>query len=125
MRLVSIILIGLFITTCNDSDNKCIRGKFLNYYCEGVAIKVLSDSKIGVNWNHPLWSSYMHENVVIASIDSALEVNIENFKDFITTDSLVYFEYRDGGYPQKQYNLCYPAPFITITGISTDPFCNE
>ncbi|XOV93856.1 MAG: hypothetical protein ACFHWX_03905 [Bacteroidota bacterium] len=85
----------------------------------------MDNSNIGVNWSHPIWSSLMHQNVVIANIDSTLIVNIENFEDFIDVDSIIYFEYRDGGYPSKQYIACNPAPFITITGVSKDPFCSE
>ncbi len=124
MRTVSIILIGIIAFSCKDTDISCLKGKFLDGYCEGVAIQILDDSKVGVDWSHPLWSSLKYENVVIASIDSVLNIDINELSDLLGQDSVLYFSFREGGYPQIQYNLCYPAPFITITEISNDPLCD-
>lgn len=63
----------------------------------------------------------MYENVVIASVDSSLNIEINEFIDLIGQDSIIYFTYREGGYPQKQYKLYYPPPFITITEIRNSP----
>ena len=123
MRIASLILLGLLTVCCRD-DSDCLAGKYIDGYCEGIAILLLDDSKLGVDWSNSSSSSYMHENVVIASIDSSLNIEINEFIDLIGQDSIIYFTYREGGYPQKQYKLCYPPPFITITYFDDTRICN-
>lgn len=89
-------------------------------YCEGFAIEILeSDSKLGTDWVG-IYGTREFKNSIVASIDSTINVPTS----LLTSDSIFYFKYEDGGYAQKLYKVCLPAPSITISYISMD-FCEN
>jgi hypothetical protein len=112
--LMSLSLLTLLSCSGLQSVNqRCVKGRFIAAYCEGVVIQVL-DAPIGRNWQGP--SDYL-TNCVVANLDT-LSFQRPTIADLPKRDSIFYFQYREGGYPQKQYILCHPAPFITITAAS-------
>ncbi|WP_125185159.1 hypothetical protein [Botryobacter ruber] len=115
-----ILFIGLFAFSCKDQPlihTDCVRGKYIGEYCEGVVIQIPDDHKIGKEWKST-YSSETYKNSVVASIDSLLAKSLGNPNSYFSPDSVFYFKYKDGGYPRKQYNVCEPSAFITITFIS-------
>lgn len=101
----------------NEVNVACVKGKYLGISCEGVIIQLLDKAPIGKSWKG---STKDYQNCVLASLDSTvfkgtLPTVLARFKGI---DSSLYFTYKDGGYPQKEYILCNQGAFITITGIS-------
>jgi hypothetical protein len=120
---ISLLIIGLIIVSngCERSTpNQCIKGMFIGYYCEGFVIKILDNSNIGKSWNG-MYDSKVYENSVVASVDSIYIKTITGVNHYFTSGSIFYFKYIDGGYPRKEFNICDPSPFITITSMSTSP----
>lgn len=100
--------------------NTCIKGMFIGYYCEGCVIKIMDNSNIGKNWN-ATYGNEIYENSVVASIDTIYLKSTVGIEKYLTKGSIFYFQYKEGGYPRKQYNICDPPPFITITLITSSP----
>lgn len=120
---ISFLIIGLIIVSngCERSTpNQCIKGMFIGYYCEGCVIKILDNSNIGKSWNG-MYDSKVYENSVVASVDSIYIKTVTGVNQYFTSGSIFYFKYIDGGYPRKEFNICDPSPFITITSLSTSP----
>lgn len=84
-----------------------------------LQFKFLDDAKIGKDWIS-IYTNQEYNNGVVASVDSSLTRMGTNLNSFISADSIFYFQYKDGGYPSKQYNVCEPPPFITVTAISNE-----
>lgn len=118
---VAHLLIVSICSSCNEVDSPsqldCVRGKFVGYYCEGIVIKILDNNDIGTDWIG-MFDSKTYENSVVASIDSLLTKNLSNHSSLFPADSIFYFDYKHGGYPRIQYNICDPSAYITITNIS-------
>jgi len=123
-KIVFLTLIALGLLTigssCNNSNDtkpsNCVKGKFIGFYCDGVVIQILDNHTIGKDWKNQ-FNSIFYKNSVIASMDSI--VFKRSFKTSVFfKDSVFYFQYKDGGYPRVQYNLCEPVPFITVFAIS-------
>lgn len=120
-----ITLITFFIGISCENDNtinKCVKGKFIGPYCEGIAIEIMGGSKIGKTWKNP-YGIDTYKNSVVASIDSIYAKTIMDTNQFFSKDSIFYFLFREGGYPRQVFNVCEPSAFITITWISKSP-CN-
>ncbi|MCL6260906.1 hypothetical protein M3O96_17515 [Aquiflexum sp. TKW24L] len=119
-----ILPIGLFAFSCEDQDLKldCIRGKYIGNYCEGAVIQILDDHKIARDWKS-MFSDEVYTNSVVASIDTLIAKGLD--PDFFSTDAVFYFKYREGGYGRKQFSICEPSAFVTITYISKNPCVNE
>lgn len=120
-RIAFLILpIGLFAFSCEDQDlrSDCVRGRYIGTYCEGAVIQILSDHRIGKDWKG-MFSDEVYTNSVVASIDTLIAKGID--PDFLTLDAEFYFKYRDGGYARKEFSICEPSAFITITYISENP----
>lgn len=97
----------------------CLKGKYLGDYCEGAVFQLSASNSIGRTWKS-MYSDLIYENCVVASFDTIAFKNAGN--PFSTsTDSTFYFHYQEGGYPRKQYNICEPSAFITITSLTTTP----
>jgi hypothetical protein len=117
MRIIASLCL-LTLLSCNGPvsvDQQCVKGRFITGYCGGFVIQVLDGKPIGRDWKG--FSSQTLQNCVVANLDTLV------FKGLPTTsllekDSTFFFHYREGGYPQKEYILCHPAPFITITAAS-------
>jgi hypothetical protein len=122
--IILILAIGLFAFSCEDQDLKsdCILGKYIGSYCEGAVVQILDNNKIGRDWKS-MFSDEVYTNSVVASIDTLMAKGLA--PDFFSTDSVFYFKYRNGGYARKQFNVCEPSAFITITFISKKPCLNE
>lgn len=117
MRIMSILLL-LTMLSCNNSvDQQCVKGRYITNYCEGVVIQVLNSSLIGRESKAGFAKA--GQRYVVASLDS---LALKGLSSSVLTrgDSTFYFQYREGGYPQKEYVLCDAAPFITITALSED-----
>ncbi len=120
-RIAFLILpIGLFAFSCEDQDLKsdCVHGRYIGTYCEGAVIQILSDHIIGKDWKG-MFNDEVYTNSVVASIDTLIAKGID--PDFFTPDAEFYFKYRDGGYSRKEFSICEPSAFITITYISENP----
>lgn len=119
--IVAIVIIGNF--GCEKDEimiNNCIKGKFIDTYCEGIVIQILDEADIGIDWNG-MYDDKLFTNSVVASVDSLMAKSIATPEIYFSTDSVFYFKYINGGYPRKQYNLCEPSSFITITYVSKSP----
>lgn len=117
MRTISVLLL-ITLLGCNDPINqRCVKGRYITTYCEGVVIQVLDGNPVGREWKGAY--SKPHQNYVVASLDSLV---FKSLSSAILTqgDSTFYFQYREGGYPQKAYILCHPPSFITLTALSKD-----
>ena len=103
----------------NEVNLACVKGKYLGIYCEGAVIQILDNVPIGKNWKSP-FTSKNYQNCVVASLDTTIFKGTGNYPSVLarSTDSTFYFKYKDGGYSRKEYNLCEPSAFITITGVS-------
>lgn len=122
--IILILSIGLFAFSCEDQELKsdCVFGKYIGNYCEGVVVQIQDDHKIGRDWKS-MFSDEFYTNSVVASIDTLMAKGID--PNFFSSDSVLYFKYRDGGYGRKQFSICEPSAFITITFISKSPCQNE
>jgi hypothetical protein len=89
-------------------------------YCEGIVVKILDDHKIGKNWDS-MDGTVSYTNSILASVDSLLIKSLSNPASYFSKDSIFYFQYKDGGYARKQYNVCEPSSFVTITFVSKNP----
>ena len=120
-RAILILSICCFAFSCDRHSVKpeeCVKGKFLGSYCEGAVFQIIDDHKIGMDWKD-MYGTRMYRNSIVATIDSTLGGSVHNWNSYVTTtDSVFFFKYRDGGYPRKQYNICEPDAFLTITFIS-------
>jgi hypothetical protein len=131
--VLNILLIIIGIIIINDScengksslaTNQCIKGMFIGYYCDGLVIKILDESDIGKSWR-ATYGTEVYENSVVASIDSIYIKSVPKVDQYFTQGSIFYFQYINGGYPRKQFNICDPSPFITITLLSSTPCPNN
>ncbi len=112
--LISIFLVALL--SCQESVNsRCVQGRYITDYCEGVVIQILDQTPLGQAWTDP--SGQGCPNCVVASLDT-LVFKGSPTSFFPVGKTPFYFKYRDGGYPQKAYALCNPAPSITVTALS-------
>lgn len=117
MRIVaSVILLALL--SCHDPSSVnqlCVRGRYITSYCEGVVIQIVDGTPIGQEWRSSLYGLRPH--CVVANLDSR---TFKGSSGAVLTqnDSTFYFQFWEGGYPQKAYVLCHPPSFITITAIS-------
>ena len=117
MRILANLCL-LALLSCNGPkslDQRCVKGRFIDGYCGGLVIQVMDGTPIGRDWKG--FSSQTLPNCVVANLDTLV------FKGLPGTalprkDSIFYFQYREGGYPQKEYILCHPAPFITVVAAS-------
>lgn len=120
------LIILVQILSCSEKTildaNPCVKGKFVGSYCSGYIIKIEDNSEIGKDWKN-MFTNEIITNSVLASIDTTLYKHLNHPETYFSKDSIFFFKYRDGGYPPKQYVLCAPEPFITITNISKEP-CN-
>ena len=117
MRVVASLFL-LALLGCNDTesiDQRCVKGRYITTYCGGLVIQVLDGTPIGTDWKGN--SSELLQNCVVASLDT-LAFKKLTVPGLPRRDSIFYFQYRQGGYPQKEYILCYPAPFVTLTAAS-------
>lgn len=107
-----------------ESDNAvtkdCVKGMYTGSYCEGIVIKILDSHRIGRNW-HSMDGTVSYTNSIVASVDSLFLKSLSNPTSYFTKDSIFYFQYKKGGYPRKQFNVCEPASFLTITFVSKHP----
>jgi hypothetical protein len=113
----------LFAFGCDSGKaitKDCVKGQYTGNYCEGIVVKVLDDHKIGKSWNS-LNGTVSYANSIVASVDSLLLKSLSNPTSYFSKDSIFYFQYREGGYPRKQYNVCEPASFLTISFVSKNP----
>jgi hypothetical protein len=109
---ISMIMFG-----CDDDrQSACGKGKYLGQYCDGAVIQILGEHNPGRDWDS-IFEDKHYENCFLASIDSTL-TNQHFPRVFISNDSVFYFRFVDGGYARKQYSLCLPDPFVTITFVS-------
>lgn len=117
MRLLTILFL-LALLSCNKAesvDQRCVKGRYLTDYCEGVVIQVLDGTPIGREWRGS--SSELYQNCVVASLDTLAFKGLTSAGLF-QKEAPFYFQYRAGGYPQRSYVLCLPPPFITLTALS-------
>lgn len=117
------VLIAIWLTSClgegTSVNGECVKGKYLGLYCEGVAVQILDGDSIGRDW-FATYGDQHYKSSVVASIDTLLTKQGFNPSILNAEDSVFYFQYRKGGYARKQYNVCDPSPFITITFISRE-----
>ena len=116
--LFAISFIGMGCRQDNSFKSDCIRGMYIGEYCEGIVIKILDDHEIGRDWENIFDNSIIYRNSVVASIDTLMVNTTSINSDLLSPDSVFYFKYRDGGYGRKQFNICEPSAFITITYVS-------
>lgn len=115
MRTAAVLFL-LTLLSCKDPvDQQCVKGRYITNYCEGALIQVLNGNPVGRELKANFTKS--GQRYVVASLDSLV---FKGLPSSILTqgDSTFYFQYREGGYPQKSYVLCNPPPFITITALS-------
>jgi hypothetical protein len=112
------VLLLFTLLACNDPVNqRCVRGRYITNYCEGVVIQVLDGNPVGREFKANF--TKIGQRYVVASLDSLVFKGLSS--PILTQgDSTFYFQYRESGYPQKAYVLCIqpPAAFITITTLS-------
>jgi hypothetical protein len=119
--MVILVLLGF---SCETQDEptlnlRCVKGKYLGQYCEGIVIQILDDTKFGKDWKG-FFTSQPYSNAVVVSLDSLLIKSGYNPRSLSSTDSIFYFRLKDGGYPRKQYNVCEPSPFMTVFLVSNE-----
>ena len=124
--IVLILWVGIAAGCQNDSNtialsHECVKGKYLGRYCEGFVIQILDDSKIGRDWDS-MHDSATYSNSVVASVDSLLLNSLSSGQSahYFSEGSVFFFQYKEGGYPRRQYNICEPSPFITISFLSKE-----
>lgn len=120
-----IILIIYFFQGCleNETRDHCLQGRFIGSYCEGMVVEIIGDSDIAINWEG-MFDSETYSNSVVASLDTVFlsqATDRNELEAFILAGNSFYFQYRMGGYPRKQFNICNPSPFVTIFNISELP----
>lgn len=120
-----IILIISFFQGCleNETRNHCLQGRFIGSYCEGMVVEIIGDSDIAMNWEG-MYDSETYSNSIVASLDTVFlsqATDRNELESFILAGNSFYFQYRMGGYPQKQFNICNPSAFVTIFNISEMP----
>lgn len=132
MKLRALIHTLLPILICNagcmeknieNIDNSCVKGRYIGSYCEGVVVEILEESDISTDWEG-MFDSKIYTNSVVASIDTTLLSTIgnrEEIQKLILDGNAFYFQYKLGGYPRKEFDICEPSPFITIFNISKKP----
>jgi hypothetical protein len=116
--LLLIILSGLLFG-CTEkvlTSKDCIRGKYVTKYCGGYIVEILDESKIGRTWKD-MRGIHSYKNSVVASIDTSFLKPLD-FEKHFEKEAVFYFRYTEGGYAQKQFDLCEPTPFITIISIT-------
>jgi len=126
MKMTNKILFVLFTfsTSCTDFPqvkNECIKGKFIGTYCSGYIIQILDNSNIGKTWKSELYGTE-YKNCLVANLDTTV-FKIPTYNDALnmSSDSIIYFKFQQGGYPRRNFNICEPVPFVRITYTSTDP----
>lgn len=120
--IVVLLLFAFMAFRCgknNEVNLACVKGKYLGTYCEGAVIQLLDKAPIGKTWTSP-FTDQRYQNCVVTSLDTTVFKGT-TYPVSITKDSTFYFTYKDGGYPRKQFNICEPSAFITITGVSETP----
>jgi len=98
----------------------CVKGMYTGNYCEGIVVKILDDHKIGKNWDS-MDGTVSYTNSIVASVDSLLMKSLTNPTSYFSKDSIFYFQYKEGGYSRKQYNICEPHSVVTISFVSKNP----
>jgi len=108
-------------TSCSQYDNltSCTKGKYVGTYCSGSVINILDKNGNGKTWKGQDGTTYT--NAFVASIDSVYIKSVEHPENYFKPGTIIYFNYREGGYSRPEYNLCVPEPFITITYLSLSP----
>jgi hypothetical protein len=117
MRILAHLYL-LALLSCNGPqplDQRCVKGRYITNYCGGIVVQILDGTPIGRDWKDI--SDQTLPNCVVASLDTLAFRNLTQAA-LPQPDSTFYFRYREGGYPQKAFILCHPAPFITITAAS-------
>lgn len=123
MRPLTCFVLILAFSSCDklaERNPSCLQRKYLGDYCEGAVIQLPFGQPIGRSWKSP-FAEQRYQNCLIASFDSTV------FKGMSTTlltaqrDSTFYFQYKEGGYPSRQYSICEPSAFVTITAVSSTP----
>lgn len=121
-QLILIITIGLFVQGCLENDTReiCLQGRYAGAYCGGMIVEILGKSDIAKDWEG-MFDSETYSNSVVASLDTVFLSQVaerNELEAFILAGNSFYFQYRMGGYPRKQFNLCNPSAFVTIFNIS-------
>jgi len=122
--IVAIILMAIG-SSCNRNDSqpsKCVKGKLVEFYCDGIVVQIIDNHAIGKDWNG--YNSIFYKNSVLASLDSNIFKQPFSISIF-PKDSVFYFQYKEGGYPRLQKNNCSPSAFITIVSTSPNPCTNN
>jgi hypothetical protein len=118
------LLLSVLIASCTVPDkdrDDCVRGKYIGKYCEGSVIQLLDSRVKGKDWTGMNYDK-IYKNSLVASLDTNAFNSTTNPDPFnIQADSIFYFKFKEGGYPRKQYNVCDPSPFVTITFTSINP----
>ena len=120
-----ILLIIPFFQGCLESEirDNCLQGRFIRPYCEGLVVEIIGDSDIAMNWEG-MYDSNTYSNSIVASLDTVFlsqATDRNELESFILAGNSFYFQYRVGGYPRKQFNVCNPSAFVTIFNISEMP----
>ena len=120
-----IILIIPFFQGCleNETRDTCLQGRYIGSYCDGMVVEIMGESDIAIDWEG-MFDSETYSNSVVASVDTVFLSRVADRSEleaFILAGNSFYFQYRMGGYPRKQFNVCNPSPFITIFNVSEMP----
>lgn len=118
LRAYSLLALFLLGLSCRpDEASTCLKGRFIANYCEASVVQLLTPSKMGATWKQVDGRDV--PNCLLASLDS-VAFRGGTLPDVFNTsrDSVFYFHYRAGRYPQKAYVLCQDLPGITITASS-------
>ncbi|WP_162419494.1 hypothetical protein [Cyclobacterium roseum] len=120
--LILLALVGFCAGGCleKEAGEVCLQGRYTGAYCEGMVVEILGESDIAMNWEG-MFNSEAYTHSVVASVDTLFLSQLPDrteLEEYILAGNSFYFQYRIGGYPRKQYSICEPSPFITISTIS-------
>ena len=118
ISLASIIIL-MGCTSSESVESRCIKGKYLGPYCSGWVIQILDGKVQGKAWTG-MFDKRVYTNSFVASVDT---IAIKGVSDpfNLSKDSVFFFNFKEGGYPRQEFNVCEPAPFITITTVYPEP----
>lgn len=122
--LILFAAIAVFFS-CVDADgvqSRCLKGKYRGIYCEGALIQLFNDKGPGKTWKSQ-FDTRTFENCIVANLDTTVFKGVTDPYN-MRGDSIFYFQFRDGGYARKEFKVCEPSSFITITKTSSDP-CSD
>lgn len=117
--LVILFLISLIGCKKDLNDvNKCLRGKYIEDYCEGHLIQLLDKNKLGKEWTS-FRTGVKYENIISVAFNPDTSYT-EDFTEF-KSESVFYFQIGSDVKPKKQFILCSTDPVYFITYYSTKP----